>query len=658
MPRFGGVKAAASLREAAQRRYPAAAVIWIVLSWSAIVSAAQIRVPYDQPTIQAAINAATTGDVVIVYPNRYRERINFGGRNITVRSTDPTSPAVVAATVIDGGRAGSVVTFAGTESASCVLSGFTITGGQSDAGAGIRGYGTHGTIRYNVITGNSAWDSNWSVGGGLLDCDGLIENNTISRNSVSAGSGSGAVSGGGLRGCDGTIRHNAITSNSISVPGDGNASGGGLYGCNGTIEDNLISGNGSSGGNDGGASGLGNCNGTIQRNVISRNSTSSGGNEGGGSGALVVCNGTIQNNIITGNSNSAQMAMSLNSCNGAILNNTIVGNDGRLAGCVGTIRNNIIWQNNTQFELDGCSVPSYCCILNWSGGGTGNTAADPRLVNPAGGDFHLRWDSPCIDAGGSVTLTQDFEGDPRPYAFIGWPRGDGSHFDIGADEFIPSSPYLAASAALLNVWAAPGTDAATKTLTVWNAGPGSLSYAVGAVGGWLATSPTAAASDGPASRTAHSITFQTAAFAVGHYASTVTLTAAGVANSPLVIPVALLVVTPPSCTITQPPTGTICVCGDWVTVAWTCVNNPNSDRFYLSIWKDGQLVSNWSSVPCHNGENQFRGRLPFGLPRGTGYRLRLHWLVNNAVYYESGPIVITDSLPFLGVPFRQYRLYR
>jgi hypothetical protein len=613
---------------------------------------------YDYSVIQNAIGAATSGDLIVVYPATYPENIHFNGKAITLRSTAPTSPSVVARTIIQG-QGGPVVTFAGTESASCILSGFTITGGQSDAGAGIRGYGTHATIRYNVITGNSAWDPSFARGGGLYDCDGLIEYNTIARNSVSAHGElpweGGAVSGGGLRGCDGTIRYNAITSNSLSTPGEGNASGGGLYACNGTIEDNLISGNGSGGGNDGGASGLGNCNGTIQRNVISRNSTSSGGNGGGGSGALVGCNGTIQNNIITGNSYLSLYRWSLLGCSGAILNNTIFGDDGAMVACHGTIRNNILWQTS---GLEECSLPSYCCIQGWTGGGTGNIAADPRLVNPSGGDFHLRFDSPCIDAGGSVTLTQDFEGDPRPFDCVLPPRGDGSHFDIGADEFILSAAYLAASVSSLNVWTAPGTDAATKTLTVWNAGSGSLTYTVGTAAGWLSASPTSAVSYGPASRTAHSITFHTAGLAVGNYAATVTLTATGVFNSPMVIPVSLLVKTPPRCAITQPSTGTICVAGDWTTVAWTCVNNPDSDRFYLSISKDGRPVSNWSSVACHDGQNQFQGRLPFGLPRATGYRLRLHWLVNNAVYYESGPIVITDSLPFLGVPFRQYRLYR
>ena len=59
------------------------------------------------------------------------------------------------------------------------------------------------------------------------------------------------------------------------------------------------------------------------------------------------------------------------------------------------------------------------------------------MVDPANGDFHLLPASPCIDAGGHIEgLTEDFEGDARGYDGSAEPRGDGSDFDIGADEFI------------------------------------------------------------------------------------------------------------------------------------------------------------------------------------------------------------------------------
>jgi hypothetical protein len=78
---------------------------------------------------------------------------------------------------------------------------------------------------------------------------------------------------------------------------------------------------------------------------------------------------------------------------------------------------------------------------------------DPLLVNPAGGDFHLRYDSPCVDAGYALTFgylphpypfglpATDFEGDRR----IVDSDGDGAPaIDIGVDEVVPNIPDLGA----------------------------------------------------------------------------------------------------------------------------------------------------------------------------------------------------------------------
>jgi len=78
--------------------------------------------------IQHAIIRGQTGDKIVVAEGTYQEDIDFKGRNLTLSSTDPDDPAVVAATIIDGGNR--VVTFANGENADCVLSGFTITGGS------------------------------------------------------------------------------------------------------------------------------------------------------------------------------------------------------------------------------------------------------------------------------------------------------------------------------------------------------------------------------------------------------------------------------------------------------------------------------------------------------------------------------------------------
>jgi len=55
----------------------------LVLACSVIIPGAafctEIHVPADQPSIQAAINAAQDGDTVIVSPGRYLEHIDFLG---------------------------------------------------------------------------------------------------------------------------------------------------------------------------------------------------------------------------------------------------------------------------------------------------------------------------------------------------------------------------------------------------------------------------------------------------------------------------------------------------------------------------------------------------------------------------------------------------
>jgi len=99
--------------------------------------------------IRHAVNEADPGDHIIVGQGIYPENINFNGKNLTLSSTDPNDPNVVAATVIDGGN--QAVTFAGGEDENCVLVGFTIT----DANNGIYCSDASPTIVNCCITGNT-----------------------------------------------------------------------------------------------------------------------------------------------------------------------------------------------------------------------------------------------------------------------------------------------------------------------------------------------------------------------------------------------------------------------------------------------------------------------------------------------------------------------
>src|SRR5262249_39588896 len=58
---------------------------------------------------------------------------------------------------------------------------------------------------------------------------------------------------------------------------------------------------------------------------------------------------------------------------------------------------------------------------------------DPQFIGP--GDYHLKPLSPYIDAGVNSGLTDDYDGNPRPFDAVQYEeRGDGSNYDMGAYE--------------------------------------------------------------------------------------------------------------------------------------------------------------------------------------------------------------------------------
>ena len=98
----------------------------------------------------------------MVSPGVYQEKINFKGKNLTFRSTNPDDSTIVAATIIKGYANKSVVSFSGGEDVNCVLAGFTITGGKR----GIHCFGSSPTITNCIIAGNTN-DDVGGVGAGI-----------------------------------------------------------------------------------------------------------------------------------------------------------------------------------------------------------------------------------------------------------------------------------------------------------------------------------------------------------------------------------------------------------------------------------------------------------------------------------------------------------
>ncbi len=109
----------------------ALAVVVVTMGGTAVADIINVG-PGD--SIQAAIDAAVDGDEIIVAPGTYFENINFNGKAITVRSTDPNDAGVVLNTIINGTGNLHVVQCVSGEGSDTVLSGFVITGGNANGG--------------------------------------------------------------------------------------------------------------------------------------------------------------------------------------------------------------------------------------------------------------------------------------------------------------------------------------------------------------------------------------------------------------------------------------------------------------------------------------------------------------------------------------------
>jgi hypothetical protein len=224
---------------------------------------AERNVPSQYSTIQAAINAAGVSDVVIVAPGTYtgdgNRDIDFLGKTITVRSTDPNDPCIVAATIIDcQGTNHRGFKFVSNEGRATILEGLTITDANiavmCEGGAGIYIDGASPTINKCVVTNNHAQLVPESLcfcyGGGIFIGSGsnpLITNCIISGNSV----GNWGLGGGicGYYSAQATI-HNCLINNNTALGYEG--MGGGIYSdtygltvTNCTIANNSTTNNGS-----------------------------------------------------------------------------------------------------------------------------------------------------------------------------------------------------------------------------------------------------------------------------------------------------------------------------------------------------------------------------------------------------------------------------
>jgi hypothetical protein len=154
----------------------------------------------------------------------------------------------------------------------------------------------------------------------------------------------------------------------------------------------------------GGGGGGGAWGGTLYNCVLTGNSAS---RAGGASGC------TLYNCVLTGNSATADWGGGGGAESCMLYNCTVTGNSG--GGVVACYRlyNCIVYFNDGGNGGDEISF-KYCCTAPPLEG-PGDIAADPGFVNADAGDFRLRPDSPCINAGlnAYTTGSTDLDGNPR-----------------------------------------------------------------------------------------------------------------------------------------------------------------------------------------------------------------------------------------------------
>ena len=341
-----------------------------------VATSTALRVPSQYATIQAAIDAASNGGIVLVadgiYTGEGNRDIDFKAKAIVV--TSQNGPEV---TIIDCQHSGRGFYFHNGEDSTSVLKGFTIRNGSATDGGAIYCFGSSPTITKNIISNNSA------KGGGGIE-SGASSSPSITENTISSNS---AQYGGGVYFGSGSpvLTGNFIMNNSASLWGGGIKT----HALHATMTNNVIAGNTSSWGN--------------------------GGIEVGSGGSATIINCTITSNSAVRYGGGIECS---NNGTGTVVNSIIYGNTG----------------SQISVRLGGSITISYSDI---QGGytGTGNINADPLFTDAANDDYHLTDLSPCLGTGISTAgmPSTDIEGNVRPNPV-------GSDPDMGAYEHGPITP--------------------------------------------------------------------------------------------------------------------------------------------------------------------------------------------------------------------------
>lgn len=181
------------------------------------VLAATIRVPQDQPTIQAGINAAVDGDTVLVGPGVYVENLTYPQFTIVVKSSDGAGQ-----TYLNRAGASFVNVYAQNTGPNSVFQGFTVGHSAVAAYPVLVGYDGGSSVSFYIL-------ENRFMGGGDNVITSYETSSIVCVGNLIAGSWAGAAIA--ALGADCVVRNNTV------VDGDHGIA---AYGPNSLVLNNIV----------------------------------------------------------------------------------------------------------------------------------------------------------------------------------------------------------------------------------------------------------------------------------------------------------------------------------------------------------------------------------------------------------------------------------